>query len=49
MSKGKSIDKKFNEASTLNKINDVPEQKKTAMVIAFEEVLRAKSKTKKTN
>ena len=47
MIKGKSSEKKFNETTTLNKINDVPEQKKTAMVLAFEEVLRAK--TEKTN
>ena len=49
MDNGKTSDKKFNETSTLIKLSDIPEQKKTAMVLAFEEVLRANSKTKKTN
>ena len=47
MSKGKTISKKFDETTTLNKLNSIPEQKKSAMVIAFEEALR--DKTKKTN
>ena len=46
MSKGKSS-KKFNETTTLNKLDAIPEQKKSAMVIAFEEAL--KKKTNKTN
>lgn len=46
MSKDKAS-KKFNETTTLNKLNGIPEQKKSAMVIAFEEALR--EKTKKTN
>ena len=39
--------KKFNETQTLNKLNGIPEEKKSAMVIALAEAL--KEKTKKTN
>ena len=47
MSNGKTSGKKFNETQTLNKLGAIPEQKKSAMVIALEEAL--KKKTKKTN
>lgn len=47
MSKDYTNGKKFDETQTLNKLNSIPEQKKSAMVIAFEEALR--DKPKKTN
>ena len=47
MSNGKTSNKKFNETQTLNKLNGIPEEKKSAMVIALAEAL--KEKTKKTN
>ena len=38
---------KFNELSTLNKINRIPEGKKTQMASVFEESLRNKINTDK--
>ena len=43
MSKGKASEKKFIETQTLNKLESIPEQKKTLMAMGLEKAIRNKS------
>ena len=48
MSKDNGKTSKFNGVITLNKLNSIPEQKKTHIQIMFEEALRNKKAEEKT-
>ena len=48
MNKDKDSGKQFNEVTTLDRLKDIPEQKKTCMQMMLEDAIRDKIQKEKT-